>query len=1095
MLDPAAEPPRQPRLVGRERELGVIVEALADAAAGRGRLVLLTGEPGIGKTTLADAASAAATEGGFKVYWGRCWESGGAPAYFPWLGVLSALANVLDEVTLADVVGDGATVLAELLPELGRRLPPLSASARPPADEARFRVFRAIVALAREVSLRSAPGLVLVLDDLHAADRSSLALLHFFARELRGSKLLVLGTYRDAEARADAELGEQMSRIAREGTLLALSRLSEDDAQKLVSAHGELSRPDGDRILARAQGNPLFLEEMLRLYAEQGVESIEAGVVPHGVRDVIGQRLARVSSETRGVLDLSAVGGDELDPGLLARVAGGDSELVSRALTEATRAGVLAQRGDRRRFSHALFREVLYRELSPATRQALHGHFARALAEGASPGSAFPHDKIAHHALNGPEALLDEGVTHALAAARRAQELLAYDEAIQLLERALAAVTSRGHRENLRARLLVALGEAAIRRGDGALGKRSCSEAAHLARGLGDHELAANAALVYGRVFSFGGVDPVLIGMLETSLESLPAGDSALRARLLARLAAALQPSVHVDEPVAVALEAIGTARRLGDKQTLLDVMHDSISATMDCTDPRDVLALNLEAEELARELGDRERLLTTYGRLFFVHLSLGELELADARRTAYEALARELAAPWIGYRAHFMRAVRATMHGRFAETQAALDEALRLGNAAGDPVAPLLYVSGKEGLWRASEQYDCMLAPESMARTERPHSRFAPAWQALHAGAAYGRREEAEQAARAYQLVPSAYPRNLFSYFLLTEMVAVGGTDEAAAHLLELVKECKDICLGLAWSYATWEGPRTRLIGLLCGRLRRYDEASVAFEAAIEYLTRLDAKPYLARTQYEYGRMLAERGALGDAARARELFTTAREIATTLGMRGLVAHVDRRLPALGEHPSTSPPKPSTPASRTSPVTMTLEGEYFAIAYGDQVTRFKASLGLHYLAHLVEVPGREVHVLALVQRQGTSDPSELADTGDSGELLDEKARDRYRKRAEELREELAEAEANADVGRTERAREELEFLSRELGRAVGLGGRSRRGGVAAERARSAVQRRIRHALERIEGHHPALAHFLSRSVRTGIYCSFVPVPD
>jgi tetratricopeptide (TPR) repeat protein len=1096
MLDAAAELAQRPegqRLVGRRRELAVIAGALADAEALRGRLVLVCGEPGIGKTTLADAATAMAAERHFRVYWGRCWESGGAPAYFPWLGVLSGLAAGLDEETLAEVLGDGASVLAEILPELRRRLPPPSTGAQPPAEEARFRVFRAIVALAREVSQRA--GLVLVLDDLHAADRSSLALLHFFARELRGSKLLVLGTYRDAEARADTELGELISRIGREGTLISLARLSEDEAQALVSAHTELSSLDSGHILARAQGNPLFLEEMLRLYAEQGAESIEAGIVPHGVRDVIGQRLSRVSPEARSLLELAAVGGDELEPSLLALAAGGDADAVTRALGEATLAGVLTERGERRRFAHALFREVLYRDLAPAARQELHGRLARALERAASSASLFPHDKVAHHAFHGPEDLLEPGVRHALAAARRAQELLAYDEAIQVLERALAAVTGRGNRTDLRARVLVALGEAAIRRGDGALGKRCCSEAASLAKGLGDAELAANAALVYGRVFLFGSVDPVLIGMLEASLEALPAGDSALRARLLGRLAAALQPSVNVDEPIAIALDAIQTARRLGDKQTLLDVMHDSISAITDCAGPAGILALNLEAESLAREVGDRERLLTTYGRLFFLHLSMGELELADARASAYEALARELAAPWIGYRTHFFRAVRATMHGRFAETEAALSEALRLGTEAGDPAAPMLYASGREALFRASERYDELLVPHSMARRERGYARFAQAWLVFHAGLAHARREDAEHAARAYELMPSAYPMNLFSYFFVAEMVAVGGTDEAAERLLKLVSDSDGPYLTLAWSYAAWDGPRARLLALLYGRLRRYEEASASFEESIAGMQKLDTGPYLARTQYEYGRMLAERGQAGDAARAHELFTKAHERASALGMPGLIAHIERRLAALSVKPSSPPPARPAPTLRASPFTMTLEGEYFSLGYQEEVVRFKAGLGLHYLARLVEAPGREVHVLDLVRAQGGSDASELADTGDAGELLDETARERYRQRAEELRDELAEAEANADAGRAERAREELEFLGRELGRAVGLGGRARRAGVAAERARSAVQRRIRHAIERIGTQRPALANFLSRSVRTGIYCSFVPVPE
>jgi hypothetical protein len=1093
---------REQRFVGRTRELAEIEQALTGVESGRGRLLLLAGEPGIGKTSLADAATALAEARGFTVLWGRCWESGGAPAYWPWLSVLSSVAKALNDEALATALGDGAPVLAEILPELRQRLPPVSAGASPPPEEARFRVFRAISALAHAASHAEPHGLTIVLDDLHAADRSSLLLLHFLARELRGLKLLVIGTYRDVEARMDEETSELISRIVREGTSLSIPRLGAEDAAALVRARaGAVTERVSDRILARAQGNPLFLEEMLALLAEQGAESVDAGVVPHGVRDLIGQRLARVGAEARQLLDLAAVAGDELDSGLLAAAAANDVPGVSSALEEAMRAGLLVQRGERRRFAHALFREVLYRELSPERRRELHGRIALGLEASAS-ADAPPHAKLAHHALEGPAELCERGVEHAIQAALRAKEQLAYDDAVETLERALAALTERAAAPRFRARLLIALADATIRRGDGAGGKAHCREAVAIARELGDGELAAHATLVYGRVFSFGDVDPVLVGMLESSLEALPAGDSALRAQLLGRLAAALQPSTNIEEPIRVARNAIATARRLGDRRTLLDVLHDSISALLDCADPAEVRLFNQEAELLARELGDRERLLRTHGRAFFLHLSFGEFALADARIDAYEALATELAAPWIGYRALFFRAARATIHGRFAEAERFLDEARIRGEAAADPMAAALSVRCGEGLLRASERYDELLAPDSMARRERTDYRFASVWRAFHAGLAYARREEPDHARSCYGILPAAFPTNLFSHFFMTEMVAVAGNDEQAAMLLHLVAAAPEEYLALGWTYVSWEGPRTRFLGLLLGRLRRYDEASTAFEDAIAKLSKLEAWPYLARTEYEYGRMLLERGTPADLERARQLFGSARERAVALGMPGLIQHIDRRTAGMGTAlPSPSakstPPVPTaSPASPASlPPSFAREGEFFSLTYRGQTLRLKDSLGLRYIARLLEAPGQELHVLDLVNEQSGATDAEVVDRGDAGELLDRAARDSYERRLRDLKETLAEAEEFGDLGRAERAREELDFLARELGRAVGLGGQGRRAGAAAERARSAVQRRIRHAIERIAAHSAPLAEFLSRSIRTGNYCVFIPVPD
>src|SRR5881394_3974700 len=201
--------------VGRERELAQIGAALEAAAGGRGQLLLLAGEPGIGKTSVADRAAAAAAERGFTVLWGRCWEAGGAPAYWPWLDIIAELARVFDEATLVRVLGDGASLLGEIVPELRARLPDTPAGAAPPVEEGRFRLWRAVSALVHEAA--KAKPLLLVLDDLHAADHSSLSLLHFVARQLRPMRVLLLASYRDVEARMDAATGGLLSRIGREG--------------------------------------------------------------------------------------------------------------------------------------------------------------------------------------------------------------------------------------------------------------------------------------------------------------------------------------------------------------------------------------------------------------------------------------------------------------------------------------------------------------------------------------------------------------------------------------------------------------------------------------------------------------------------------------------------------------------------------------------------------------------------------------------------------------------------------------------------------------------------------------------------------------
>jgi AAA ATPase domain len=1082
-----------PPFVGRDRELAQIGAALDGAAGGRGQLVLLAGEPGIGKTSLADHATAAAGARGFTVLWGRCWEAGGAPAYWPWLDPIAALAGTLDDAALARALGDGAPLLGEIVPDVRARLPGTPAGAAPPIEEGRFRLWRAVSALLQEAT-RKKPVLV-VLDDLHACDQASLSLLHFVARQLRPMRALLLGSYRDVEARMDAATSDLLSKVGREGTTLTLARLDRAAAARVVEERlGSLASDVAARVFDRSQGNPLFLEEMLRLWNELGAEAIAEGVVPQSVRDVIRQRLDRVASETRGLIDLAAVAGDEIDPSLLAAAAGRDASWVSARLVEAGRVGVLVERGGRRRFGHALFREVLYRELGEDERRALHGRIADAL-ERLAPGQL---TEIAHHTLEGPPEILPRAIDNAIRAAAQAQSLLAYEEAVSTLTRARSAVTGAGNPPALRARVALALGEARIRRGETAAGREDCREAATLARSLGDAELGARAALTYGSVFMFGVVDPVLVGMLEESLEVLPPGDSALRARLLARLAAALQPSPRSEEPVALAREAIATARRLHDDAALLDTLYPAISALMDIVDPAETHALNLEAERLAVAANDRERLLRTHLRLAIGHLGLGEIQACDSRLAAFEALAVELRAPWYTWWAGMLRAVRATIHGRFDEAERLAAAAREAGRAAGHEAVERIWVTNRESQLRAADRHDEMLAWDPEARRWRGVINEAPAWQAFGSALTNVRLERASEARPYIDALPESFrppSNNVFALSFIGEAVAMAGPRDIAAALYERIQPLRDRWLMLGMSYIGWEGPWARVLALLADSLDRWDEARTYFEDAIARCRRIDARPYLARTEYEYGRALLARG---ERTRARALIASAREAAVALGMTGLVGLADTRLAQIDEQPAVPQIARGGPAAAASvpPFAFLREGEYWSVTYGGATFRLKDSLGLGYLVRLLEHPGQEIHVLDLAGERAAGGAgagiNEAIDTGDAGELLDDEARRAYRRRLVDLEETVAEAESFGDAGRAARAREEIEMLGAELGRAVGLGGRARRAGGAAERARSAVQRRIKNAIERIAEHSAALGALLTRTVRTGNYCVYRP---
>jgi tetratricopeptide (TPR) repeat protein len=1081
--------------VGRETELNELCRALDESLNGRGRLYLVYGEPGIGKTRLCDELGAHASALDVPLFWGRCWEAGGAPAYWPWLDVLSALSAKLSPDALDEALGDGRAALAAIVPSL-RTGHVLQAADRP--SEARLQLFRAVSGLLRRVAGQR--GLVLVLEDLHAADESSLLLLQFVSRALRSMRVFVLVTFRDVEARLSAPVGEAIGRLTREGTSLSLSRLTQSEAEQLVLQRASGFSPEAVRALfRRTQGNPLFLRELAALLANN--TDLPTGDLPASVREVLRERLALVPENARTVLDAAAIGGDEIDPGLLAVALDRPLDAVLAALAQAEQVGVTVRRKlDHYGFFHALVREVLEHDLTPSARQALHAAFAHALTRQTSAHVDVPYGELAHHWLQaGPDALA-QAVLCATRAADQALARFAFEDAIAVLERARVAVERREADWQLRAEVLLALGQAQIRRGAGAAGQALCVTTAALARDHQNPELLARAALAYGLEIKAALIDPVLVGLLKEALDALPDRDSALRVRIMARLGAAMQPHHDLMYPIGLAEAAIAAARRIGDPPTLLYALHTGMSAMMDIVDPRVRLPLNLEGEQLAEALGDHERVLRSLTRLAFDHMELGELTAADARIARFERLARETNAARHAWRVPLFHSMRAMMHGRFAESEDLLEQAHELGTRAEDPQLSRCYAFHREGLLRAWERHPDMVAFDLSVRPLRAAFYSGRHWQNGGSAFTHARVEDIEQTRLHLELIPKDdWPlvHNPPAFMHLGEPLAMCGDQASVQRVYELLLPASERCLSWGLTKFIWDGTAARVLGLLATRLGRYDDARRHFEAAIALSERLNAQPYLARTRYEYGRSLLLLGHGGDGERALRLIEQAKASAEALDMRGLVQLAEQQLAAAPSSARSAPEAeviesvpaagPAATPTDALPFSLLPEGEFWTIQHAAGSLRLRDSLGLHYLARLFAAPNRPIHVLEL-----SSGEARAISTGDAGELLDTQAVQTYRKRAQELEEELAEAESFHDAARIDRARSELEFLGAELSRAVGLGGRARRAGSSSERARSAVQRRIRNVLERVRKSAPELAQLWDQTVTTGTYCVFRP---
>jgi eukaryotic-like serine/threonine-protein kinase len=700
---PARVPaPRRPRasrpIVGRLLESEDLVSLLDDASAGVGGVATLSGEAGIGKTTLARQLSALAEQRGIPAVWGVGASAEAARPYWHWIQVVRGIAARREGPGIFKTLGAVGAWLSAIVPDL-EPIPPTPAEGGRSqvalgAEEGRFHLYDALLRLLEIAAEHS--GLVVVLDDLHFADEASLLALSYISRAVADKRILIVCTHRDLEFEEARRESVPFSELVRPTLGIVLKGLPAADVARMIESRRDAPPPDAlvARIHELTGGNPLFVSELLSLIeAERDLDdaAVAAGALPlpAGVRDAITARLAMLSPEGREMLAVASVIGDQFRAGTLAAAAGTPAVELLEQLDEAVRLRLVrptTQYADGYGFHHGLIQATLYDAIPRGRRLALHAAVARALEQDPAVAAGEGLAEIAHHYLEAaPAHDPQRAIDYARRAGDRAMETFAYDDAVSMYRGALGVT---GLTEVQRGELLQALGEAQMRVGDTEAARQTLLRAADAARVRNDPVAFAHAALSCAIWGLTNGTDEQLVGLAQEAVARLEHVDEpGLMARVEGFLAAAIYWSDEVERRERLAEDALRLARaeerRRGDREsaeTLGYVLGRYLLARWGPQSAiRDVQTSD-EVVELAQRLGDTELELLIRNWRITVLMELGRFSAVDQEIARVEQMAGDLRQPRAMVFLPLHYALRAGTMGHFDEAESLNSQSAEIG-------------------------------------------------------------------------------------------------------------------------------------------------------------------------------------------------------------------------------------------------------------------------------------------------------------------------------------------------------------------------------------------------------------------------------
>lgn len=901
--------------VGRKEERARLAEITAAAQRGRRQLVLLSGEPGIGKTRFASNAALELHASGAAVLFGRGIEGIEIP-YRLWAQALSHYVERGPQRVLEAHVERHGGELTRLVPQLADRVGDVPPPKQTDSETERYLLFAAAVGLLREASAERT--LVVILDDLHWADSQSLALLkHLVASESDG-ELLVLATHRGSEFVRGHPLTRLLGDLRNEVGVerIDLGGLGSGEVGAMIEAATGYELRDAENrlvaeIIRETDGNPFFVAEVLRHLDDSGAVTRDASGrwvlarslselgLPQGLREVIASRVERLGEEPAQLLGIAAVIGRDFELDLLSCVTGHDEAKLLELLEPAV-AGALLHEGreaGRFSFSHSLVNHTLCELMGATRRGRIHRRIGEALEElcGEEPGDRVT--ELAGHWLRAASPSEPrKAARYCRLAGERALLALAPQEALNWFQRATELLDQLpGVEARERCEALIGLGDSQRQVGDEAY-VETLLRASAIARGLGDEDRIVRAAVANTRGFAtlVGETDQRRIESLEAALDLCEGGEE--RACLLSLLAVELSYRAGLELRLELSGEAVRLARASGDRHALawaLARRQTAIAA------PETLRERRAEAEELialADEIDDP--MLRYWAHVWRAMNALdgGDFEAAARDRKVLEEIAESIEQPIFRWVNTFAPALLSCMAGDYVQSEELANRSAELGSETGQPDALTIYAGQIHAIRYGQGRLEEIIGVQEKVRQEAPRIEAYTSAVAL-SYCELGRTEDAralllDRAAEDFEVRQNLASK--YTLCMLAETAARLDEPGAAKPLYQRLLPWRD---QFCYTGVTMFGPVERYLGLAATCLGRYEQAEDHFERSAESCIRVAAPIWLARTRHEWASMLRRRGGPGDRDRAERLLGQALEAAEAHGC----ASLERRVLAMLE--------------------------------------------------------------------------------------------------------------------------------------------------------------------------------------------------